>query len=157
MASTWIAFTCSCSSCPSSWMLSVLDSRHYGIKTAKRVGWIFQMRINRRTSCCDGCHGHENQKVATRPWNFYSQESRYPSMPLGTAGLRELIRRPAGRRRRSFYSNFDWLKPTKRTNGPNGRTDLSRIPPLPTAGPQDGTGRSLQKRMLGPSGDMYFY
>ena len=57
------------------------------------------------------------------------------------------------RRRRSFYSNFDWLNPTKRTNGPNGRTDLSRIPPLPTAGPQDGTGRSLQKRyVLKPTG-----
>ena len=74
-----------------------------------------------------------------------------PSMPLGTAGLRELIRRPAGRRRRrSFYSYFDWLKPTKRTNGPNGRTDLSRIPPLPTAGPQDGRNWSFFTKTVRP-------
>jgi hypothetical protein len=35
-----------------------------------------------------------------------------PSMPLGLAGLRELIRRPpaaAAATVRPFYSNFDWL------------------------------------------------
>jgi hypothetical protein len=33
----------------------------------------------------------------------------YPSMPLGLAGLRELIRRPPPPAVRPFYSNFDWL------------------------------------------------
>jgi hypothetical protein len=34
------------------------------------------------------------------------EEIRIPACPFGLAGLRELIRR---RRRRPFYSNFDWL------------------------------------------------
>jgi hypothetical protein len=37
----------------------------------------------------------------------------FPSMPLGLAGLRELIRRrfwPPPPAVRTFYSNFDWLE-----------------------------------------------
>ena len=93
-----------------------------------------------RPTVRSGSWGKSSAQRPTRVANaknrvFDSDRIRHnnnPSMPWACRSPR--INPPPAAGRRTFYSYFDWLKPTKRTNGPNGRTDLSRIPPLPTAG-----------------------
>jgi hypothetical protein len=84
----------------------------------------------------------------------------YPSMPLGLAGLRELIRRRPPPAVRPFYSNFDWLEGLASCPATNllctvpsldaGTTDCLPVPP--SCFPATHVSFFIGGGMLGPSG-----